>query len=78
MDIKRMDELSVMITNLKKAAEELMGTWRTHADGCEHVELSDDLDEFERGCTHSDPGCASAYACTHDNCPLLCINKEKK
>ena len=69
MDTKRMKEFSIMITNLKKATDELIAIWRIHADGCEYVVPSDDLDEFERGCSHSDPRCDPV--CMYDNCPLL-------
>ncbi len=74
MDVKRIGELSTMITNLKKAAEELTEIWYIHAEGCTHIEIGDDddLDAYDYGCTHSDskgiPSCNSA--CTYANCPL--------
>ncbi len=69
MDIKRMSELSVIITNLKKAAEEIIEIWYIHSDGCKYAVSSDDSNELDRGCIHSDPNCDPV--CMYNNCPLL-------
>lgn len=72
MYIERMAELSTMIVNLRKAAEELERTWCIHADGCEHI-MAGTTAELDRGCTHSDSkGIPSRNpACKYDQCPLL-------
>ena len=68
MDIRRMAKLSVMITSLKMAAEELTETWNTHADGCKYI--GPDLqDDSVRHCSNSNP--SYDPVCMHDNCPLF-------
>lgn len=72
VDVERIRELSIMIINLKKAADELVETWLNHADGCKYVvQGDDDVDVYEMGCAHADPRFEPTHACMYDNCPLL-------
>ena len=69
-DVKRLGELSVIITSLQKAKEELMEMWFNHTEGCMYLSHGwDDLDENEMGCTHPTPSCDPV--CMYDGCPLL-------
>ena len=64
MDIPRMQDLSEMITNVKKAAGELESLWCMHAHGCKYLIPEEDLN-----CSNPDPSCDPV--CEHDNYPLL-------